>query len=501
MKRGIKICLYALLMLSSVACLLWRAVYTLPLDTPAAMIPAVVLLVTELLGAAEMLTHFYVLLRGEPIGTPEKAGSMAGILPDVDVFIPTCGEPVSLLRGTVAACRKMKYPREKLHIYLCDDANSPEMRTMAEKAGINYLYRREAVDAKAGNLNAALAQSTSPFVAVFDADMQPRPYFLMHTVPYLLQDERLGFVQTPQHFRNADLFQPFFIHGERACDEQAFFYQCIEPAASRFSGVILAGSNALVRREALEAAGGFATWTLTEDFATGMEIERLGYTSLALKEVLADGLFPERFTSLIRQRRRWARGCIRSGRQGKKKGLSLLQRLHYAVSVHYWFFPVKRLIYLCMPLLFALFGIPVMRADLGSMAIFWLPMYLLSIVCLRAFSGGLRTMHRSIFYEYCLAPYLLGSVLAEALGFQKKTFEVTEKGQSGTSVSTGMFLRLLLPYLLLLVLTAAGLVRVLLTLTSGALPLFLLFWLVYDAVLLLQTIFFLFSCRKRGVLA
>ena len=154
-----------------------------------------------------------------------------------------------------------------------------------------------------------------------------------------------------------------------------------------------------------------------------------------------------------------------------------------------------------MPLLYALFGIPVMRASLWKMAAFWLPFYLLGTVCLRLYSDGVRTVHRSVFYEYCLMPYLLLPVLAESLGLRKKEFEVTEKG-GGRERGRSPFLRLLLPHLFLLALTAAGLCRVMLKLpgTMDALPVFLLFWLVYDAALHLQAVLFLFSCRNRKVL-
>ena len=501
MKEYLKKILFALLILTASVYFVWRVTDTFPLSSVPGMTAAVILLATELTGTAEMLIHFRVLLgrRRETVGGTQRLKPEE--MPDVDILIPTCGEPVQLLRDTVLACRKLKYPQEKLHIYLCDDADSAEMSAMAHRERIGYFARADRTNAKAGNLNAALKKTASPLVAVFDADMQPKSSFLRNLLPYFLEDEKLGFVQTPQHFRNKDLFQPFLSGKKEVPDEQAYFYQCIEPASSRFNGVILAGSNVLIRREALEEAGGFAEWTLTEDFATGMEIERLGWHSLAVSEVMAEGLFPERFSSLIRQRIRWARGCIRSGRQGKKRGLSLLQRLHYRVSVQYWYFPLKRLIYLAMPLLYALFGIPVLRANLWKMAAFWLPFYLLSTIGLWLYSDGVRTVHRSVFYEYCLMPYLLLPVLAESLGLRKKEFEVTEKGGNREN-GLAALIKLLLPHLFLLALTAAGVCRVMMKLpgTMDALPVFLLFWLVYDAALHLQAVLFLLSCRNRKVL-
>lgn len=91
------------------------------------------------------------------------------------------------------------------------------MKALADKFHIGYIGLEENEHAKSGNLNNALAHTSSPLVATFDADMIPYSDFLLETVPYFVENERerkededvkpLGFVQTPQSFYNADLFQ------------------------------------------------------------------------------------------------------------------------------------------------------------------------------------------------------------------------------------------------------------------------------------------------------
>ncbi|MBQ1407929.1 MAG: glycosyltransferase, partial [Eubacterium sp.] len=411
-----------------------------------AVIFAVILLLTELIGAFEMIIQMNTERKRkepEPAGdTDAETGISHAGMPDVDVFVTTCGEPVELLKATLEGCVGMNYDKEKLHVYLLDDMARDEMKALAEKLGTGYLTREDRKDAKAGNLNAALARTSSPLVAVFDADMIPKKEFLEITVPYLTEidehasdPERVvapdaGFIQTPQHFRNADLFQSSLRDWETVPNEQDYFYHSIEPARNRGNAVILAGSNMLISRKALESTGGFITGTLTEDFATGIEIERNGFTGMAISRPLADGLAPETLPALIRQRERWARGCIQAGKKARLffgRGLSLYQRLQYIISVHYWLFPLKRFIYIAAPVIFALFRIPVMECNIKDIAAFWLPMYAASALGIRLCSGNGRSVYWSWFYEISLAPFLIVPVILELFGIKKRDFLVTGK--------------------------------------------------------------------------
>ena len=134
------------------------------------------------------------------------------------------------------------------------------------------MYKRQG--AKAGNLNNALAHSTSPYIVTFDADMIPKSDFLMKLIPYFVdarirnrgrkeeEQIRLGFVQSPQAFYNPDLFQFNLFSEKRIPNEQDYFYKDIQVARTRTNSVIYGGSNTVIAREALEAVGGFYTCLL-----------------------------------------------------------------------------------------------------------------------------------------------------------------------------------------------------------------------------------------------
>lgn len=505
MKPGFKRVYLCLLALFTLVYLVWRVGWTLPRGHGAVdMAFALILLLTELLGAAEMAVHFA--LEGSRKPCPETPAFDAEALPDVDVLVPTCGEPVELVERTLRGCLGMEYPAERVHVFLCDDAARAEMRALAESLGVRYLSRAERTDAKAGNLNAALRQSDSPLVAVFDADMCPEPGFLLATVPHFLAGKgkhgaqqlagNVGFVQTPQDFRNDDLFQRAFRAERDLPNEQDYFYHELEPARNACNAVIFGGSNTLLSRKALAAVNGFVTGTLTEDFATGIEIQKRGYRCIALDTPLASGLAPESLSAMIRQRDRWARGCIQAGARTHllvTPGLSAAQRLSYLAAVTYWFAPVKRLVYLLSPLMFSVFGITVMNCDFTQMLMFWLPMYLLAALGIRLFSGGVRSAKWSEIYELCLFPFLLPGVLAESFGIRKREFAVTDKSGRG-----GWRAWYPLPYLALIALSVLGLVNTVRRITDEqtTIYLLLLFWLAFNLYELLYALAFVLSCRK-----
>src|SRR5699024_490742 len=60
-------------------------------------------------------------------------------VPDVDVLIATHNEDRDLLEKTVNGTTYIKYPKDKLHIYICDDGNRPEIKKLADQYGVGYI--------------------------------------------------------------------------------------------------------------------------------------------------------------------------------------------------------------------------------------------------------------------------------------------------------------------------------------------------------------------------
>lgn len=380
-------------------------------------------------------------------------------IPDVDVFIATYNENQNILSRTIQACKDMDYPdQNKVHIYVCDDGDRLEINQLAKKLEVNYISRSSRKDAKAGNYNNALSKTNSPFIATFDADMAPTKDFLISTLPFHYKEKNVGFVQLPQSFINPDIFQYRFRLDKKIPFEQEYFYHSIQIAKNKTNSVVFCGTNALFSREALEATNGFATNTLTEDIATGMLIEAKGYKGIAINKVGAYGICVDDFSSFARQRSRWARGCVQMAKKYKifrTKGLSFRQKLEYSSCISYWFFGIRRLIFLLAPLLFSIFGIIIVDCNLPVFVSIWLPGYLLKRFCLDFIENKRRSSTWNKIYETILTPVLAFKVLAEFIGFKKQTFEVTSKSSSNYSMDNSNK-RVLTFHLVLLILNIVG---------------------------------------------
>lgn len=483
--------------------LIWRICCTVPTEYGIiSFVAGIALLVVEIIGCLEAFVHYYNMHEIEnyeaPVVPPEE-------YPDVDVFIATYNEPVKLLYKTVNGCVHMDYPdKDKVHIYICDDGHRPEVRALAERMGVNYLDREDHNGAKAGNLNHAMSVTSSPLIATFDADMIPTHDFLMVTVAYFVDQEiknrdleekerkKIGFVQSPQSFYNPDLFQFNLFSENRIPNEQDYFYKDVQVSRNRSNSVIYGGSNTVIAREALNEVGGFYTESVTEDFATGILIQKKGYICYAINQVLASGLSPTELTSLINQRIRWARGCIQTGRKVHvifSRHLTFAQKINYMASIWYWYASWKRLIYIMSPILFATFNIVVVKCTLAEVLIFWLPMYISSNVCLKMMSRNIRSTKWTNLYETTIFPFLMIPVLLETLGIRMKKFKVTKKGDKKAERTWPYAI----PHIVLVVLSVIGIVKcVLWMFETGRIDyLVILFWLILNLFNLVMSVFFI----------
>jgi len=489
--------------------LYWRFRYTIPLGYGfISMFAGISLLVVEFMGALESYVHFSNMRKVDAYPTPTVP---LELFPDVDIFIATYNEPIELLYKTINGCVHMDYPdKSKVHIHVCDDGRREAVRELAESFGVNHITRGDNKHAKAGNLNHAMSVTSAPLIVTQDADMIPKHDLLMKMVPFFVdadienqfRDEkdnvRMGFVQSPQSFYNPDLFQFNLFSEGRIPNEQDYFYKDIQVSRNRSNSVIYGGSNTMISRKALEDVGGFFTNAITEDFATGILLQKKGYTCIAINEVLASGLSATDLPSLIQQRTRWGRGCVSTGRKLHillTPKLSFRQKLNHWASIWYWYFPIKRLIYIFTPIMFSVFGFMVIKCTLPEVLMFWLPMYISSNIALKMLSRNIRTTKWSNVYETILFPFMLFPIISESLGFSLKKFKVTKKGS--TAEKKEKVNLYLIPFAFLSLLTVIGIVNcVLMMFESGNLsPIIVLFWLCVNLFNLAMSMFFVMGRR------
>ncbi|MFG2975697.1 glycosyltransferase family 2 protein [Streptomyces sp. NPDC048331] len=227
-------------------------------------------------------------------------------LPGVDLYLPTCGEPLDVLGNAYRAVSAVDWPGA-LTVWVLDDADRPEVAALAASYGYAYVVRPDRGHLKkAGNLNHALTLSSAEFVAILDADFAPRPDFLRHLVPYLA-DPAVGIVQSPQCF---DTDETMGWVQRAAGSAQEWFFRWIQPSRDASDAAICCGSNAVYRRSAIDLAGGFARLDHSEDLYTGLALHEQGFRTLYVPVLVAKGTSPDRVTSFVNQQYRWAMGNL-----------------------------------------------------------------------------------------------------------------------------------------------------------------------------------------------
>lgn len=501
-KNLFKFIFYTLTILLTFTYIIYRIFFTIPTTLGIiALISSILVLFIEIWESLDFFAYYLNILCVKK--TSPKIPDLSNITqyPDIDVLIATINEHESLLKNTITACKNMSYPdKSKIHIYICDDGNRANIKKLAENLGVNYLSRITNKNAKAGNYNHALNHITSPFVATFDADMAPTPNFLLTTLPFFFTGtDEIGFVQLPQSFNNPDIFQLRFKLENKIPFEQDYFYHSIQIAKNATNSAIYCGTNALFSRKALNSCNGFAIGTISEDIATGMMIESKGYKCLALNNVEAYGTAVNDLSGFVKQRSRWARGCVQILKKYnilKNKGLSFKQKIEYLSCISYWFFGVRRMVYLLTPLLFSIFGVIIVDCNLTTFISIWLPTYILKRFTLDIFEGNKRSSTWNKIYETILTPVLCKEVLKEFFGFGNTKFEVTPKSSQNLKMSKTNK-QLLISHLVLLILNILGLIMCLFRIKTSGITVYILslLWIISNIFYL--TISVIFDSRVK----
>jgi cellulose synthase (UDP-forming) len=236
--------------------------------------------------------------------------------PSVDVFLPTCGEPVELLRNswTHVAALRAGY-RGRLTPYVLDDSGRPELKALARKFGFAYAARpNRGWFKKSGNLKYGYEISDGEFILLLDADFAPRADLLDETLPYFDAFGDVGIVQTPQYFHVVDE-QTWVERGAGAIQE--LFYRSIQTVRARRDGAICVGSCAVYRRRALDQNGGMSLAEHSEDLHTGFDLYQLGWRMRYLPVALSTGNCPDNVLAFISQQYRWCSGTLSLLRERK----------------------------------------------------------------------------------------------------------------------------------------------------------------------------------------
>ena len=353
-------------------------------------------------------------------------------LPAVDVFIPTYNEPLEVLERTILCAKAIDWPN--LNVWVLDDGRRDWLRQLSKRHQVGYLTRPDNKGAKAGNINAALARTNAPFILILDADFVAQPNILWRAMG-LFQDPRVGIVQMPQDFFNPDPLQHNLYATRFIPNDQRLFFHVIQPSRDAWDAAVCCGTNAIIRRAALDSIGGrFPTECVMEDIFLTCRLLPHGYVTRYLDETLAIGLAPESLSAFIIQRAKWAQGAIqmmllKDGIFGP--GLSLMHRIQLFALPLYWIsFTSMHCLGIAAPIILMLTGImPIANVAWEDAVFYKVPVMILFILVVYLISGGQNHFLLNCILNTFLAARLMPVVAMALIRPFNAQFIVTPKGK------------------------------------------------------------------------
>ena len=216
--------------------------------------------------------------------------------PTVTVQLPIYNE-LLVVHRLIDAVAQLDYPRDRLQIQVLDDstddttslARARVVHYQAQGLDISHLMRENRRDFKAGALAYGLEQARGEFIAVFDADFLPSADFLKDTIPHLVTEPSLGFVQTRWGHLNGD-----YSALTRAQTIALDGHFVVEHLGRNRCGLLMNfnGTAGVWRADAIQSAGGWQGDTLTEDVDLSFRAQLAGWQALYLPEVEAPAELP-----------------------------------------------------------------------------------------------------------------------------------------------------------------------------------------------------------------
>ncbi|ONK73850.1 uncharacterized protein A4U43_C03F220 [Asparagus officinalis] len=340
-----------------------------------------------------------------PIRDDEEIGTSA--YPMVLVQVPMYNEKQVYKLSIGAACRIL-WPSDRIIIQVLDDSTDPEVKELVRnecekwlKKGKNIKYetRNNRNGYKAGALKVGMTYDyvqPCEYVAMFDADFQPSPDFLMRTIPFLVHNPDIALVQARWKFVNANECLM------TRMQEMSMDYHFKVEQESGSSTVAFFGFNGTAgvwRIQAINDAGGWQDRTTVEDMDLAVRAGLKAWKFVYVGNVQVKSELPSTFKAYRYQQHRWSCGPANLFRK-------MLWDVIYAKKVSLWkkfyviysFFIARRIVshtvtffFYCVVIPFSVFFPEV---EIPKWGMVYLPTTITLLNCV----GTPRSIHLVIFW-------------------------------------------------------------------------------------------------------
>jgi len=231
-------------------------------------------------------------------------------LPKVSIHVPAYFEPPEMLKQTLDAVSRLDYPNFECVVII---NNTPDptfwqpiqdhCRALGER--FKFINAEKVQGFKAGALRIAMERTAADaeIIGIIDADYVVEPNWLKDLVP-AFNDPRVGLVQAPQDHRDGDRSLMHYVMN----GEYAGFFDIGMVQRNEANAIIVHGTMCLIRRTAMDMAGGWAGDTICEDTDLGLAIIEHGWVTHYTNTRYGYGLLPDTYEAFKKQRHRWAYG-------------------------------------------------------------------------------------------------------------------------------------------------------------------------------------------------
>src|ERR1700710_1809659 len=247
-----------------------------------------------------------LLVRGTPVAIAEGVATF----PKVSIHVPAYFEPPDMLKQTLDAVAQLDYPNFEC-VVIINNTPDPEFwqpiqdycRSLGER--FVFINAEKVQGFKAGALRIAMELTAvdAEIIGIIDADYVVQPDWLKDLVP-VFADPRVGLVQAPQDHRDGDRSLMHYIMN----GEYAGFFDIGMVQRNEANAIIVHGTMCLIRRAAMDMAGGWAGDTICEDTDLGLAIIEHGWLTHYTNNRYGYGLLPDTYEAFKKQRHRWAYG-------------------------------------------------------------------------------------------------------------------------------------------------------------------------------------------------
>jgi exo-beta-1,3-glucanase (GH17 family)/cellulose synthase/poly-beta-1,6-N-acetylglucosamine synthase-like glycosyltransferase len=248
-----------------------------------------------------------LLIKGQP-AEPAVAGPAT--FPKVSIHVPAYFEPPEMLKQTLDAVARLDYPNFEC-VVIINNTPDPEFwqpiqdhcRTLGER--FKFIHAEKVQGFKAGALRIAMDRTAADaeIIGIIDADYVVQPDWLKDLVP-VFADPRVGLVQAPQDHRDGNRSLMHYIMN----GEYAGFFDIGMVQRNEANAIIVHGTMCLIRRAAMDMAGGWNGDTICEDTDLGLGIIEHGWLTHYTNHRYGHGLLPDTYEAFKKQRHRWAYG-------------------------------------------------------------------------------------------------------------------------------------------------------------------------------------------------